>query len=191
MSRSRLFAILGLIVMGVLSRLIPHPPNFTAINTIALFGALHLGNIGFSFVAVFLSLFLSDLVFGFHSTLFVVYLSFGLITLLGFQLKNKMFGYRLPLYCVAGSLLFFVLVNFGVWLSTDFYPKTIEGLELCYVAAIPFLMNQIIGDLSYAALLWGGLALYRNGLKLCGNRDNEASLSHITASLQQRVRSNR
>ena len=128
---------------------------FTAINTIALFGAVYLGNRSFSFITVFLSLFLSDLIYGFHSTMPVVYLSFGLITLLGYQLKNKMSGYRLPLCCVASSLIFFFVVNFGVWLSTDFYPKTIEGLELCYVAAIPFLMNQILGDLSYAPLFMG------------------------------------
>ena len=46
-----------------------------------------------------------------------------------------------------------------MWLFSGFYPRTLGGLEACYVAAIPFFQNTLAGDLFYAALLFGGFAL--------------------------------
>ena len=46
-----------------------------------------------------------------------------------------------------------------MWLSSGFYPRTLAGLEACYVAAIPFFQNTVAGDLFYSALLFGGFAL--------------------------------
>jgi hypothetical protein len=36
---------------------------------------------------------------------------------------------------------------------------TLSGLTECYVAALPFCRNEILGDLCYALLLFGGFAL--------------------------------
>jgi len=52
-----------------------------------------------------------------------------------------------------------MLTNFGTWLSSGFYPRTLAGLEACYIAAIPFFQNTVAGDLFYAAVLFGGFAL--------------------------------
>jgi hypothetical protein len=60
---------------------------------------------------------------------------------------------------VAGSVLFYVLTNFGTWLTTGMYPRTLEGLAACYVAAIPFFQNTLAGDLFFSALLFGGFAV--------------------------------
>jgi hypothetical protein len=60
---------------------------------------------------------------------------------------------------VAGSVSFFVITNFGMWLFSGFYPATLSGLAACYVAAIPFFQNSVAGDLFYAAALFGGFAL--------------------------------
>ena len=49
------------------------------------------------------------------------------------------------------SLLFFIVTNFGVWLTG--YPKTIEGFVLCYTLAIPFFINAIAGDLFFSYIL--------------------------------------
>ena len=40
--------------------------------------------------------------------------------------------------------MFFLITNFGVFLLG--YPHTIEGLISCYVLALPFFVNTIIGD---------------------------------------------
>jgi len=53
----------------------------------------------------------------------------------------------------------FVITNFGMWLFSGFYPRTLAGLEACYVAAIPFFQNTVAGDLFYAALLFGGFKI--------------------------------
>jgi hypothetical protein len=46
-----------------------------------------------------------------------------------------------------------------VWLAGGLYPRTLSGLTACYVAAIPFFRNSIVGDLLYSAALFGGFAL--------------------------------
>jgi hypothetical protein len=60
---------------------------------------------------------------------------------------------------VAYSLLFFVVTNFAVWALSGMYPLTAAGLAACYVAALPFLPQTVIGDLFWAAVLFGGAAL--------------------------------
>ncbi|HKT96923.1 MAG TPA: DUF6580 family putative transport protein, partial [Paraburkholderia sp.] len=49
---------------------------------------------------------------------------------------------------LASGLVFFVVSNFGVWLGT-LYPHSASGLADCYVAALPFYRNQIVGDLVF------------------------------------------
>jgi hypothetical protein len=64
---------------------------------------------------------------------------------------------------LAGSVLFFVLTNFGVWAIGDIYPKTLAGLSACYIAAIPFFRGTLEGDLLYTLVLFGGFALLERG----------------------------
>lgn len=157
MSTARLFVALGCIFIAVMSRLIPHPPDFTAVNTIALFGALYLNNRALSFITVFSSLFLSDILLGFHSTMPFVYLGQSLIILFGYKFKDQISIYRVPFVTLAMSILFFLVTDFGVWLTSGLYPKTAAGLALCYVAALPFLLNQILGDMIYGVLMYGSV----------------------------------
>jgi formate-dependent nitrite reductase membrane component NrfD len=60
---------------------------------------------------------------------------------------------------LSASVLFFIVTNFSVWLLDGLYPLTFEGLMASYTAAIPFFRNAVLGDLFYAAVLFGGLAL--------------------------------
>ncbi len=159
MRRACLHRILGFIFLGMMSRLLPHPPNFTAINAIALFGICSLGNLGISLFTVFSTMLLCDLVIGFHSSMVFVYLSYGLIVLMGYWLKSKRSLIRSIFLLALSSLLFFIITNFGVWLVGSMYPKTIIGLELCYLAAIPFLSNNLMSTLLYGGMLFGWLAL--------------------------------
>jgi hypothetical protein len=56
---------------------------------------------------------------------------------------------------VISSVSFFVITNFGIWLSTLYYEKTGAGLALCYTAAIPFFHQTLLGDLFFVAILFG------------------------------------
>ncbi len=149
MSFGRLFIALGLIFLAVLTRFVPHPPNFTAINAIALFSISVFGSRRLALMVVFAAMFLSDLALGLHSQMVFVYASLALTVLLG--------RLRLPIYFTApaSSLLFFIVVNFGVWLWDGIYPQTAAGLALCYTAAIPFYTHQLFGDLFFTAVLFG------------------------------------
>lgn len=159
MQRVRMNRIFGLILLGLISRLIPHPPNFTALNAIALFGISSLGSLRTSLFTVFSTMLLSNLVFGFHSSILFVYLSFGLIVLLGYGLKSKKSLLRTTILLGVSSVLFFIVTNFGVWLVSSMYPKTVEGLGLCYLAAIPFLANNLMGSFLYGGILFSLFAL--------------------------------
>lgn len=150
----RFSAILGFIIIGIMSRLIPHPPNFTSINAIALVSALFFGSRWLSFATVTLTVFLSDLIIGFHSTMPFVYLSFGLISLMGYKIREGVNLQRIPIVCLATSLIFFVISNFGEWAIGSLYPKTLSGFLLCYTSAVPFFFNQVLGDLIYGNLLF-------------------------------------
>jgi len=159
MNTDRSRFLLAVIVSAAASRLIPHPPNFTAIGALALFGGVHVNNRRLGFLAPLAALFLSDLVLGFHPLVPWVYGSFGLIVCLGFWVGRKLSVSRLALASFTGSLLFYLITNFGVWAALEAYPKNTAGLLACYVTGLPFLVNTVLGDLFYAAILFGGLAL--------------------------------
>lgn len=155
MNFSRICIIFGFIIIGILSRLLPHPPNFTSLNAIALFSALYFQNRWVSLCTLYFTLFFSDLILGFHTSMPYTYLSFGLIAFLG-CLSNQYKGWKfLPVKSLCASILFFIVSDFGVWMTSGMYSKTLAGLSLCYLAAIPFLLNQIAGDLFYLTILVG------------------------------------
>lgn len=156
--KARFVALVILILAAAGSRLIPHPPDFTPITAIALFGGAYFGKKRLSFLVPLASLFLSDLVLG-HFAGPYVYGSFALIVCIGFLLRRRRKPLAIAVAALASSILFFVVANFGVWLSDSLYPRTGAGLAACYVAAIPFFRNMILGDAFYTAVLFGGFAL--------------------------------
>lgn len=159
MNKHRFILLAGMVLVAAAARLIPHPPNFTPVAALALFGGASFAGKRAALLVPLAGLFLSDLVFGFYAITPVVYASFAAIVCLGFWLRRRQNLWRLTLASVAGALLFFALTNFGVWALGDLYPKTWAGLAGCYVAAIPFFRNTLASDLLYSALLFGGLAL--------------------------------
>ena len=157
MSRSRIFMILGLIFIAALSRLVPHPPNFTPIVALALFGGAALEDKRLAFAVPLVAMWISDLALGGHVLQPLVYVCFALTVCVGFLLRE----HRRPLNILGGALassvLFFVVTNFGVWAAGGLYPLTLEGLLACYIAALPFFQNTFWGTLSYSVVLFGGL----------------------------------
>jgi ABC-type proline/glycine betaine transport system permease subunit len=139
--------LIAFVLIAILSRLIPHLPNFTAVTATALFAGRHFKNKILAFVAPLAVMILSDLILGFYTISWFVYASFAAVVFLG-QWSQKMN----VLIVLSSSLTFFVISNFGVWLLG--YPLTLEGFIACYTAAIPFFRNAILGDLFYAAILY-------------------------------------
>ena len=165
-NHARLLAVLSAILLAATLRLVPHPPNFTPIAAMALFGGAMLGRRWLAFAAPLGALLLSDLVLGFYPELVFVYLSTAAIVAIGWALAGRRSALGVAAGALAASLLFFAVTNFGVWLVMDYYPKTLAGLAACYVAAVPFFQNTLAGDLFFSALLFGGFALAERRLPL-------------------------
>ena len=150
----------ALVAVAAMSRLLPHIPNVTPIAAMALFAGAHLSDRRVSLLLVLGAMFLSDLFIGFDPTSPFVYFALGLTVLLGGTITGgaASVGSR----SLIGSGTFFLITNFGVWMVQSLYPKTFEGLLLCYTAAIPFFRNAVVGDLIYTAALFGIFALLTN-----------------------------
>ena len=148
--------IAAIIILAAFTRIIPHPPNFTPIIAIGLFGGAYLKNKRWALLLPVGAMLLADVFLGFHGTMIWVYGSLMIITTLGFLLKRGVTLRNGAIATIGGSLLFFLVTNFGVWASGSFYPKNVEGLISCYVAGIPFLGNTLGGSIFYSSLMFVG-----------------------------------
>ena len=177
-NRSRLLApgpllLAMMIVLAALSRLLPHPPNFSPVEAMALFGGAYFANRGWAIVVPLVALLLSDIALGLTMggdyisyvaslSFWSVYVCIAISTVLGFGLRGKVGSANVLGYSLAGSVLFFLVTNFTTWFgSTTLYPQTGSGLVAAYLAGIPFFKWTVLGTLFYSALLFGGFALLR------------------------------
>ena len=152
---------IGLVLILILSRLIPHPPNFTPIVAVAIMSGYLFKNIYLSFATLLVSMLVADSFIGFYENIFFVYLSLLFLVYIFYKLGRKINLKNLFLYSFAGSILFFIITNFGVWLlgspglDNVPYEKNLQGLIKCYILAIPFIKNTVLSTLtfSYSILL--------------------------------------
>jgi hypothetical protein len=110
-----------------------------------------------AFLIPLASLVISDLVLGMHSLVPVVYGSFAVNVLLGRWLRVHRTIPSTAAVTLLGSIQFFILTNLACWWLS--YPHTGAGLTACYVAAIPFFHNTLLGDAVFVTILFGALAL--------------------------------
>ena len=141
-----------LILLMVFSRMIPHPPNFTPIIAIAIMSGYFFKNLHFSIIVLFCSMIIGDMFIGFYSNMFYVYFPLFIIIYFCFLKNNKINSKNLLIYGVSSSLVFFIISNFGVWISGGIYEKNIAGLVNCYIMAIPFLKNTMISTVFFSYL---------------------------------------
>lgn len=163
MQKLRYEVLIAMILAAVLSRLVPHPPNFAPIGALALFGGAQFADKRAAFLVPLAAMLLSDLVIGFYAHMEWVYGSFALITCIGLWLRAHRRAWGIAGASLAASTLFFLITNLGAWVnSTTTYAQGLSGLVACYVAAIPFFGNTLLGDGFYCLVLFGGLALLEN-----------------------------
>ena len=165
-STIRFSFVLGMILLAVVSRIIPHPHNFTPIGAIALFGAAYFPRKWAAMIVPFIAMWLSDLFinnvtygqyydrFQWSGSLWI-YGAFAIISLMGMATLRRVSAVRVGGSALAASVLFFIVTNFAVWASGSMYPKTTEGLMACFAAGIPFFGNTLLGDLFYGLVLFG------------------------------------
>ena len=151
---------ISLIIILAFARLIPHPPNFTPIIAVAIISGYFFKNFNLSVLILLAAMLISDLFIGFYENIIFVYLSLILITFIFHKISRKINFKNLFIYGFAGSVIFFVVSNFGVWalgspgVQDIAYEKSLNGLIQCYVLAIPFFGNTFLSTLifSYPAI---------------------------------------
>ena len=152
--KNRSILILIIILIGAFSRIIPHPPNFTAIGAISILGGVYFGKNYLAFLVPILSMLISDFLLGFNMTL-SVYLSFLIMIPLGIGIKNKLSNLSVIKTSIYASIVFFLITNFSVWIFSTVYPNNIYGLLICYYAGIPFFFNTLLGNIFFSFSLFG------------------------------------
>ena len=162
------FSVLVIILIAA-SRLMPHADNFVPVFAMILFASVHLKNKLQAILISIGALWLSDLYINnwgryaeYHNEFVLFsspfnYLSYLLIALIGFKLFQntisikKVFGSSLFI-----GVVFFIVSNFGVWISGSLYPLTFNGLVSCYTAAIPFFRSTLGSNILFSFILFGG-----------------------------------
>ncbi len=140
-----------IIILGFLSRIVVHTPNFTPILSLALLGGAYLKGRQAIWVPLGLMV-LSDAFIGFHDTMVYTWGSILLISLIGLYLRNHKNWVNVLSTSLLSSVLFFVVTNFGAFLSL--YPHTWAGLQQCYILAIPFYRSTLVSTMAYSLVFY-------------------------------------
>ena len=139
---------LGIFLALAISRFVPHPPNFTSLIALSFYVPVIFGR---QFIPVIiLSFAITDLVIGYH---YGTFFTWGSVLLIG--LMSNYFGKSLIKRlsgALVGAIIFFVVTNFGVWIS-GMYEYSFNGIISCYVAAIPFFAYSTISTILFSFLI--------------------------------------
>ncbi|HTD94996.1 MAG TPA: DUF6580 family putative transport protein [Chitinophagaceae bacterium] len=185
-NKSTIWAFVLLLVTASLYRVWDARPfGFAPQVAMALFGGAVIKDKRLAILLPLLSLLISDALYqilyvngmtpisGFYRGQWVNYLLFAVITVFGMLMKRVSLKNVLG-FTVSGSLIFFLLSNFGVWIGSGGFarPHTFNGLLLCYGDAVAFYRdygmikgfygNQLLGDLFFSGVLFGAYAIIKN-----------------------------
>jgi hypothetical protein len=135
----------------LLSRLIPHPPNLTPVLAFIILMASS-NRIKSSLLLVLLSWFVSDNLLSyfyhyswkFNFSLWALY-NYSAIIMIVLGVKYYLQKNLGMLFYLNIALCYWIWTNFGVWITSGIYPNNLHGLYACYIAALPFLKNSLIG----------------------------------------------
>ena len=164
MNSPRFWTLVAMILAAAATRLIPHPPNMTAIGAVALFGGAYFSRRWLAVLVPLAAMLLSDIALSY--TLYagrglsiepMTYICFLLTVGLGMLLRDRISFGSVTIAAVAASVMFFLLSNGWVWLGGSMYPHNAMGLIESYIAGLPFAQNMLVGNLFYCGVLFGGM----------------------------------
>ena len=147
--KNNIYLALGLVVLLALSRLIPHPPNFTPILGMAVFSGAIINRRFIAYLVPLLAMLLSDLYLGFHASMPIIYFSLAICVLIGTFIEARVTILNSFLSISLGVLAFFIITNFMVWYGSGMYEFSISGLMTCYFMGLPFVQNTFISSILY------------------------------------------
>ena len=138
-----------IILVLALSRLIPHPPNFTPILGMAVFSGAVINKKIIAYIIPLIAMLLSDLFLGFHAGMPVIYFSLAICVLIGTFIDSRITIFNSFLCICGGVIAFFLITNLAVWYGSGMYEFSISGLMKSYLMGLPFLQNTFISSLIY------------------------------------------
>ena len=147
--KNNIYLALGLVVLLALSRLIPHPPNFTPILGMAVFSGAIINRRFIAYLVPLTAMLLSDLYLGFHASMPIIYFSLAVCVLIGTFIEARVSILNSFLSISLGVLVFFLITNFMVWYGSGMYESSISGLMTCYFMGLPFVQNTFISSILY------------------------------------------
>lgn len=155
-------ASLFFIVLFALARLIPHPPNFTPLIAAAIFLPFFTKDLRVIVSLPIVVMFVADFFIGFHGLMIWTYGAFVLISISGSKLFNGKLN-RLIVLSLSSPTIFFFITNFGVWLGSQAYASSFNGLLSCYIAGLPFYANSIAACVLFSLSFFIAKELIKNG----------------------------
>jgi len=148
-AKNSVYLAFSLVALLALSRLIPHPPNFTPILGMAVFSGAIISKRIIAYLVPLAAMLLSDLYLGFHASMPIIYFSLAVCVLIGTFIEARVSILNSFLSISFGVILFFLITNFMVWYGSGMYETNISGLMTCYYMALPFVQNTFISSLLY------------------------------------------
>ncbi len=147
-----------LVILGILTRLLPHPANFTPIAATALFAGMYLPK-KLAIIIPMAAMLASDIVLGFYlwPVMVSVYISFAIVGIIGLLISKQRKISTVVGGTLLGSIIFFLITNWAVWAFGTMYIHNLNGLMQSYLMALPFFRNTLLGDLFYTGILVGGM----------------------------------
>ncbi len=156
-----------LTVLAAFLRLVPHPPNFAPVGSVALFGGARLRGWQ-AYCVPLIAMLATDPIRSWMEGRYAAY-SWGTLLIYSCFLINVLLGRvflrntssvrRIGGVALLGSIQFYLITNFPSWMSGSLYPHTWSGLVACYVAALPFFARTVASDLLYSGVLFTAYAL--------------------------------
>ena len=167
MNKDILRSFLFFCLIIVVSRLVPHPPNFTPILAGAIFMPFMVQR-SLGVVIPLIIMLVSDFIIGLHDLMIWTYSSLALITFLSYQLIDKKFISVLKI-ALASPIIYFLITNFGVWLTSTMYSSDLEGLMTSYTMGLPFLANSLLSTILFSSCFYAIYYSFNDQSKLKSN----------------------
>jgi len=185
MKRSNILLAIALILLATVIRITNQQMQWyhlAPLASLGLFSGAVIKDKRLAFSITLIAQFISDLYIALFTTMqgfygvdqFFVYGGMLLVTLLGTGLGQpkalKVLGYS-----IAGSAIFFLVSNFGVWVKIEMtgdifgYGTGLKGLGNTFLMALPFytqmgtklFINSFLGDIIGSGVLFGAYALMK------------------------------
>jgi hypothetical protein len=149
-----------LIALCILLRFAPHPPDLSPLFGALLFSGCRLPakqSLWFPLAMIAITdLALTPMIY--HTQIgvsqLVTWLAFSIVIVCGWLLRETVNFSRLAGAAILAPTAFWIVANFGVWITGSMYPRSLPGLAACYVAALPFYKNALVSTIAVTVLLF-------------------------------------